>query len=543
MKASVTSRRRCRLDHGILWIGVVGFLLHALSLFRWQVSVEIGTQDEVQAAMKADFTNTVTTREPQPVVETKETSSDNTDTSHKTPAPPFYTASTRKALSRGVDLYENVCLKQRPNRHLDFRTYVVHNNTSQPALQASMLTNDVTARPNFFDWILKSNSYPLARFDKDVEAGEFLHEPTLLTFDIFHNPGHCLSDLVWSLAVDRYDRRGGNITTGTSTISDDEAPFYVNYIYGDRDSLDPTQYPLAHDWCWHFLQAAGFVGSKPLPVDTRHGRPVCFRHLLVPTFSQFRFPLQDVHQVASLKRYPFLWNFMRTHDFVRDSGRPDHWSYPVAALLEVRRRATAALGLMSKPWDRNEQTLQRLLPILFLDRRGSARRQWLNAEEVQARLEHDYNVRVIIWSETVSDSNRNNSWNNLTFVEQATLVNSYAHIVMVHSGSQANLIFGRPGTKVVELACLNPGNPQADSTVVTPPNVTTNREAWEGPMGWYSAFTRPLGMAHSILSDTLACEGGAPGSRRHDAGTITAEVDGTVRFLATRLELPVRVAD
>jgi hypothetical protein len=444
-----------------------------------------------------------------------------------------------------MDRYENVCLKYRPNRHLDFRTYVVERtNASQPALQASVLTNDATARSNYFDWILQPNSYPLARFEKDVEAGVLLHEPTLLTFDIFQNPGHCLSDLVWSLAMDRYDRSDDNMTNGTSAASNDKAPFYSNYIYGSRDSLDPTQYPREGDWCWHFLQAAGFIGPKPLAADTRQGHAVCFTHLLVPSFSRFRFPLQDIPQMASLQRYPFLWNFMRTHDFVHDGGGgPYQWSYPVAALLEVRTRATAALGLVSEPWDGNEETLWRPLPILFLDRRGSARRQWLNSEEIQARLENDYNVRVTIWSETLLGKNGNTNWNNLTFVEQATLMNSYARIVTVHSGSQANLIFCRPGTKVVELACLNPGNPQADSTVVTPPNETTAGEAWEGPMGWYTAFTRPLGMAHAILSDTLACEGGAPGSRRHDAGTVTAQVDGTVKFLATRLELSIRVSN
>ena len=126
----------------------------------------------------------------------------------------------------------------------------------------------------------------------------------------------------------------------------------------------------------------------------------------------------------------------------------------------------------------------------------------------------------------------------MNFHQQATLFAQHGIIIAVHAGALANLIFCRPGTRIVELACLNPGEPQANSQLASRRHQAGDKDDifWQGPVGLYSAFTRSLGMEHYILSDTLNCTT-VGRARRHDAATVVAAVNETVQFLTTRLGL------
>jgi len=167
-----------------------------------------------------------------------------------------------------------------------------------------------------------------------------------------------------------------------------------------------------------------------------------------------------------------------------------------------------------------------------LDRLGNARRQWKNAADVRRVLEERYphvHVQLI----------HDDAWDQYTFQQHATIFHSASHIVTVHAGAEANLIFCRPGTRVIELACLGKWDPQAQSNVTQPPprvgDDLQENIAWQGPVGWYSSFTRPLGIHHYILSDTLNCTLGK--GRIHDAAELVVDVNMTVQFIASRMGL------
>uniref|UniRef100_A0A7S3P5K1 Glycosyltransferase 61 catalytic domain-containing protein n=1 Tax=Amphora coffeiformis TaxID=265554 RepID=A0A7S3P5K1_9STRA len=440
------------------------------------------------------------------------------------------TSSTVTALSRGMDRYTHVCLKRVPGRHLELRTYYAVDDAPprstkepwRPYLNATQLSSIPDAKPNYFEWILQSHGYPAAtQWEDDIQRASLYvtasQGPTVLTFDIFQNPGHCLSDMIWSLALDRYERHPQSTSAATS--------MYPHFIWADRDTLDPTV-DYSQDWCLQFLHATGWFGPRwEQAATTSSSSPnVCFDELWVPAFSLFRFPLQTTAQVKTLRKYSFMWKNMRTHDFSSQWS----WSYPVQALEETRTAVTQSLGLSSEPWPATT-TDNTTISMIFLDRLGNARRQWKNAQVVREALQRQYpRVRV----QVVHDD----TWRHYTFRQQATLFHRASHIVAVHAGAQANLIFCRPGTQVVELACLGKWDPGAQSNLTTIPADATENVAWQGPTGWYSSFTRPLGLHHYILSDALTCTLGKVG-RIHDAAELVADVNMTVRFLASRMGL------
>lgn len=423
--------------------------------------------------------------------------------------------STVTALSDGMDRYTHVCLRRVPGRYMELRTYG-HDGDGGGGLNATMLGPPATARYNYFRWILRSHPYPAVQWTRDASrASVHLAAPTVVAFDIFGNPGHCLSDLMWSVSLDRYQR---NFSQSRS---------YPYYVFGDREYLDPTV-DYRDNWCLQFLQATRWFGTRVTQASTNERRLVCFDELWVPSFSLFRFPLYNEAQVRSLRHYPFMWKNFRTHDF----NSKWNWQYPIPALERVRTAVAQSLDLSMEPWPTPVTTTAShdSISISFLDRLGRGRRQWMNADAVRDRLLQRFpHVHV----DLVHDA----AWGNLTFLQQAKLLHDASHVVMVHAGAEANLIFCRPGTRVVELACLRKVSPSTLSNTTEPPVDPNDTEAWQGPTGWYSSFTRPLGLQHFVLSDALICTGGAPGARLHDSGEVVADVNMTVRFLASRFGL------
>ena len=455
---------------------------------------------------------------------------------------PKFVGTRRTALSLGLDRYTHVCLKRQVNRHLEFQVFGgtddgAINDTfeSFPPRRGTMMEAPILAQDKYFEWILSKHVvYPLSQWHRQIrhilkrEAQQnhshsnthyIRNTPVLLTVDIFQNPGHCLADLVWSLALDRYERTRG--------VDENSLPFqYPAYIFGNRDGFHDGNDGdlLSSSWCHNLIQATQWMGPR-LTIAT--DPLVCFDELWIPSFGLFRFPLSTLEQVSSLRQYTFLWRHFKTHNFNRTAW---NWTYPTEALESVRTSIANSLGLTTTSWNDTSQTQSTMIRhVLILDRLGNPRRQWKNAAAVAKTLQQKsltpIEIRLVHEPE----------WQQLSFTQQIQLVHNYSHIITVHAGAQANFIACRPGTRIVELACLNPGDRQANSSLSV--HRDENNVEWQGPVGWYSSFTRRLGMRHFILSDTLTCTGGAPGARRHDAAEIVANVDRTVQFLKSRLGL------
>ena len=383
-----------------------------------------------------------------------------------------------------------------------------------------------------------------------------VNETTVLTMQLFRNPGHCLSDLIFNLAWDRYHRR---------RQSSSAAPFYPRFVYGTWQQVRTTM-PSRNevDWCFDFMEAANFIQYHNNDNDDNDGHndnksnhtnksnqirhtaadgSVCFRELLVPLLGLVRFPwgsddptVRRVFQRLSVMK-PFHMHTYDDDDDDDDDGNNNtsntttaEEEYPSQALHELRQSVAHTLGMTLDPWPLTTNATTPTPPhILMYTRQGSRRRHWINAAQVKDALERQYGVSIdVVGTE----------WESLNTTAQLSLYNQYSHILTVHGAQQANLIMARPGTRIVEIQCVVPSSdPQPDFDLPTMPSSSSYNLAWHGPPSWYSSFTRRLGMHHFLYTETTGCILGNSNVGVHGASQIQVNVSQFVHFVATRWNL------
>jgi len=262
---------------------------------------------------------------------------------------------------------------------------------------------------------------------------EQVQEPVYF-FHRLHNPAHSLHDSLFSVALLALGEEG-------------YIPYFSHFV---DSSTGPPVSADAHGGLF-VHRACGIVDAEGelLPQKNGAARLVCFRHLVVPKFMRHRF----AHEWGSTSS----WWPMHYIDQASD--------YPQRVLEKLRARLFAScFGEKVVPWDSGHRhgPYNRLL---LDDRGGTSRRRWSNGAEAFRWLEKKYRACFSSMQYVSADYAR------LSPQEQARLFHDADVVIAPHGGALANLIFCRPGTRIIELT---------DEV---------------GSVGW-STFTRRLGMKH-----------------------------------------------
>ncbi|CAB9517285.1 expressed unknown protein [Seminavis robusta] len=407
-------------------------------------------------------------------------------------------------ISEGMDLLENVCLvkgsRRQTNQLISFGPKAEQMTTSVHKYKRPgwSIFTAVTVGHNLSEWETKTQQYPLIRNE------------TLFTLEIWANPGHCLNDLVYSIALDATQRQ---------LHPDGNSPIYPNYLLSyfkgiggghGENNADPA-------WCHSFLRDAGFIDTQRGPVyDDAPG--LCFERLLMPLIAVHRFPIDWKNPEARA-------DVAASHGV--DLGMKEYTGegtmYPVEALAKLHERVMHFRNFTTTPWD-DQPSGEEDVPVLLYTREGNPRRHWTNADEVKIALERDYRVRV----HTVGAD-----WKTLSPPEQAQLYHNFSRIIAVHGAHLANLFYCRNNTRIVELKCGR-ANPEAKLSLEEEPpaNSTEPSSDWYGQRGWFTSATRRVGLEHFVFA-----EHSVP---HQSVNSFNATTSLLVPFLASRLHLVPR---
>jgi hypothetical protein len=251
-------------------------------------------------------------------------------------------------------------------------------------------------------------------------------------FHDLENPAHSLHDVIFSVALQ-------------ALAPEERVPYFSHFV----DSGAQPEISADARWGLFVHRACGLLDAAGALVrDREEAELFCFRHLVVPKFMRHRF----AHDWSSGPNGPGFEYIDRTRD------------YPQWVLDRLRERLfSACFGDEVAPWD-NVPPVQYRKLVLY-DRQGAGRRRWSNGAEAFHWLESRYGNH---FSSMVHVSDE---YQLLSPREQAALFHSADVVIAPHGGALANLIFCRPGTRIIELTD-EPGTP-----------------------GWCT-FTRRLGMAH-----------------------------------------------
>jgi hypothetical protein len=418
-------------------------------------------------------------------------------------------------------LYEDVCVfsEQLPFTNQDGRE--MHRNK----LRIRSYTEDGKAlraeaydlyqpNPGNYEIAMETVASPLEQWWEDSDQA-LEEEDTLFTLQLHHNPGHCLSDMVFSLALDR-------------SVRGEDATSFPKYVYGAWQLMVTDYEP---DWCFELLGLSGYIQPESGIVQRQSKTGAsCFSKLYVPIFGLHRFPVDtaDEKSVQAFRDVSVMKHFL-TQDFTNPE-----LEYPVNALETLRSSVCESLSVPCTSWGEGAPRLAAVdhsdVSILIYNREGSPRRHWQNAKDVKTLLEADYAAKVTIVGK---------QWETMSMSEQLGLYNSHSHIVTVHGAHEANLIVSRPNTKVVEIQCLNVNDPHADESLTQ--RDVEDPVAWYGPPSWFSIFSRRLGMDHFVYQETDGCAGGQQGI--HGSSEINVDAARVVRFVAGRFSLQRRARE
>lgn len=398
--------------------------------------------------------------------------------------------------SVGADIFENVCIQQ--ENTTSERVPVIYSYSPESIKEIGM--KDTSNWFSFERWRHKAVGKSLDDWDKD-SANRFIQEETLIVSFLFKNPAHCLTDQVYSIAMD-IETRGleRNHLGGV---------FYPHYVLPVRRKFF-VECP-AEDWCCSFLSKTGIIDpDQAISADKDDDSPVCFRKLVIPHMAAFRFPTNEM----------------------RMSG----------ALSLIQEMAMNATNLNAVEW--KEKEIPKDKPILLYDREGSGRRHLIDSKLIQRMIQEEYHAKVTLvgekWNEVL---------NNMT--AQAQVYNQFPNIIAPHGAHLTNLLFSRKGSRVIEISCWRPrlGEPSPKDMMV---NITTKDtskdfdEDWYGPvhegtpMSWFYSFSRKLSVEHFLYPEYEGCfeEG-----KLHDYGSpkvIHVNATKFVLFAASRLGLKKR---
>ncbi len=248
------------------------------------------------------------------------------------------------------------------------------------------------------------------------------------------NPAHALNDALFSVVLDNLCKRG---ETGYC---------FDHYFLANSQPVD------GHfgnsNWNQYVHHQLGIVSpeSELFRGMDKRNKLFFFPHLMMPKYMRHRFAA-DWPSLAPFRDFRYI-----------DQSDP---LYPLDVLLEMRRR------LFGNCFDSEPDQTHDDNSILIYDRGDMHRRRWSNAIDALSLIQKEFADRVSNISFLSED------YGTLKPSEQARLFNQSSLIITPHGGALANLIFCRPGTRVIEFA--------------------TSALPW----GWFH-FCARLGMEHVI---------------------------------------------
>ena len=414
-----------------------------------------------------------------------------------------FTGSLITHLSDAMDLVENVCVMDTHDVGGDIVSYTLGG--ASFALEAGASWAPAWPELRF------TSGRTLDQWDNDTISGMVLYDYETLLLHKFDdgNPAHCLSDLVFSLGTDVRAR-----TRARTSSARNGQPFYPKFLYKDFFKiLDgcPT-----NDWCCELLRSTGLIDPSTGTISSirratesePHRNRICFKRLLVPRLAHFRFPSAKNGEAQTVR-----------------------W---------LQGEAFNSMRLTSKPWDVSNLTKE--VPILLYDRKGTSRRVWTNAADVQNLLEQNYQAKVIHWGE---------AWGQLNYTEQALLYHHHPLIIAPHGAHLSNLLFARPETQVVEIQCSTVGSPPKPVINLTKKDDTKDPAVeWYGvspptpgnEFSWFTSISRSLSIEHFLYIEHEGCSNYSASNPRKDYSPFTFTVDPAtfVSFIVSRFGLKAR---
>ena len=354
--------------------------------------------------------------------------------------------------SNGTDVYENVCIQHDVNEELNSIRNVLRSSKGKSLVQP----NYPKYKVNHWKWTTNSNPSEWATMSTNTT---WIKEETLLIINMFENPGHCINDLGFATAMELLDNPQHGLQYERFIYFDDfRGVSTPNCDEGDPLNVNRTALMPGWSYCCQLMQALGAIRPESIVHTSPTETVTCFRKLVVPRLAQFRIPSAERElQAAQLMQQQMF----------------DHQSAATAG------SSSSSVALLNRdPWPSNDDASNKYVPTVFFnDRHGAKRRQLVDSEAIQERLQSLYHVNV----ELVRD------WNKWTgnLPEQARIFNEQQYILQVHGGSNANIFFSRPGTKVYEIQCKVP---PINKTIETKPSVDENN--WK----WFSSFAQNISL-------------------------------------------------
>ena len=413
-------------------------------------------------------------------------------------------------LSPGMDVLENVCIVKGGARELNkLISFTEHAEQLKTSVYNYM-------QPSWSAWTTVTVGRSLSEWDNMTQQYPLFRNETLLTLEIWENPGHCLNDLAFSIALDvshRHLHDNGN-----------NGPLYPQYVASFFKGLASShgENNKVPSWCFSFLHDAGFLDTSKGPVfDDSPG--LCFERLLVPLIAVHRFPIdwKDAKAIEDV----YAANVQDLKGRKPSTGEGN--LYPAEALVRLHDKVIQSKNFTSEPWPEvsSDEIQQEEVPIFLYTREGVRRRRWTNADEVKATLELNYRVKVqIIGAE----------WLTMSPQQQASLYNNNSRIISVHGAHLANLFYSRNKTRIVEIRCGR-AKPEAKLSLLRPPNHSSRIQPsdWYGHLGWFSSATRRMGIEHFVFAEHSAA---------HQAVVSFNTTNSLlIPFLVSRLKLEPRI--
>jgi Glycosyltransferase 61 len=426
-------------------------------------------------------------------------------TEAKPPEPPLLFEGTKIIpLSPGMDLLENVCLVKGNKR--DMNKFISFTRNAEP-LKTSVHNS---MRPSWSEWTTYTVGHNLSEWDTITQQYPLIRNETLFTIEIWTNPGHCLNDLAFSIALDASHRQLYD-NNGKRTIYPQYVASFFKGITGSHGEENESP-----SWCYSFLHDAGFLDLGKGPVyDDAPG--LCFERLLVPLLSVHRFPIDWKDAQAR----DDLYAGNRADLSGRHPNTGDGNLYPAEALVRLHEQVMKSKNFTNDPWP-EIQTQQEDVTVSMYAREGIRRRRWTNADEVKVALERDYRVQVHMVGA---------DWISMSPQQQASLYYNNSRIITVHGAHQANLFYSRNNTRIVEIRCGR-ADPEAKLSLLEPPPsavVKPPPSDWYGHLGWFSSSTRRVGIEHFVFAEHTAA---------HQAvASFNTTNSLLIPFLASRLKL------
>ena len=279
-----------------------------------------------------------------------------------------FQGSKRTAISYGMDRLQNVCVEQ-PSRKRQYLKILSFTNDSEPLKQivghgpSWAIFTQQTVRRNVSEW------------DDYIAQNTTLHiqDETLLAVNIFGNPGHCLNDLVFSIALDIWQR---NLSSTSAAYPHFVSSWFTTLSPGfDEDS-----------WCLQFLHTARII-DKTSALE-RIAPITCFDSLLVPNLGVHRFPIDwsDTNTIKSLERKHWRQHFGLQSFPPLENNVTVTNMYPVEALEGLQKRLWKGLQVEISPQQPILKSDENEVSIFLYNRQGR-KRFWDQSYEFAAILQ------------------------------------------------------------------------------------------------------------------------------------------------------------